>query len=56
MVEQGLVEMMMTATTGKSRKRYFVTEKGVNVLNYFEKANEVLPVEEYADVYSTVHG
>ena len=56
MVEQGLVEMMMTATSGKSRKRYFVTEKGVNVLNYFEKANEVLPVEEYADLYSTVHG
>ena len=56
MVEQGLVEMMMTATSGKSRKRYFVTEKGVNVLNYFEKANEILPQDEYADLYSAVPG
>ncbi len=52
MVEQGLVEMMM-ATSGKSRKRYIVTEKGVNVLNYFEKANEILP---QADLYSAVPG
>jgi hypothetical protein len=33
-----------------------ITEKGVNVLDYFEKANEVLPVEEYAYLYSKVPG
>jgi predicted transcriptional regulator len=51
MVEQGLVEMMMTPSE-KSRKRYVITEKGVNVLDYFEKANEVLPTDEYANLYS----
>ncbi len=56
MVEQGLVEMTMIPTAGKPRKRYIVTEKGVNVLNYFEKANEVLPQEEYAGLYSKVPG
>ena len=50
MVEQGLVEMMMPPP-GKSRRRYVITEKGVNVLNYFERANEVLPPEEYANLY-----
>jgi predicted transcriptional regulator len=56
LVEQGLVELMIIATSGKSRKRYVITEKGVNVLDYFEKANEVLPVEEYAYLYSKVPG
>jgi predicted transcriptional regulator len=51
--EQGLIELMIIATSGKSRKRYVITEKGVKVHDYFEKANEVLPVEEYADLYSS---
>ena len=53
--EQGLIELRM-APSGKSRKRYVITEKGVNVHDYFEKANEVLPIEEYANLYSTVPG
>jgi len=50
-LEQGLVEVMIV-TSGKSRKRYIVTEKGVNVLSYFERANEIRPPDEYADLYS----
>jgi predicted transcriptional regulator len=51
LMEQGLIEMRITP--GLSRKRYMITEKGVNVLDLFEKANEVLPREEYSDLYST---
>ena len=50
LMEQGLVEMRMAS--GRARKRYTITEKGVNVLDYFEKANEVLPPNEYTNLYS----
>jgi len=50
LMEQGLLEMRITPRL--SRKRYIITEKGIDVLDYFEKANEVLPKEEYADLYS----
>lgn len=42
MVEQGLLEV--TPGSGKSKRRYVITEKGVNVLDYFEKANEILAI------------
>ena len=45
MVEQGLLEV--TPGSGKSNKRYVITEKGVNVLDYFEKAKEILPKDAY---------
>ena len=41
MVEQDLLEV--TPGSGKSKTRYVITEKGVNVLDFFEKANEILP-------------
>ncbi len=50
LMEQGLVEVRVGS--GKFRKRYVITEKGANVLDYFEKANEVLPKDAYADLYS----
>ena len=43
MVEQGLLEVRIAS--GKSRKRYVITEKGFNVIDYFEKANEILPLD-----------
>ena len=49
MVEQGLLKM--TPGSGKSTRRYVITEKGVNVLDYFEKANEILAIHP-ARVYS----
>ena len=45
LVEQGLIEIR--TASGISKKRYFMTEKGVNVLAYFEKADEILPKGAY---------
>ena len=41
LVEQGLLELRMAS--GRSRRRYAITERGVNVIDYFEKAKEILP-------------
>jgi len=41
LIEQGLLEMK--TASGISNKRYTITEKGVDVLDYFKKANEILP-------------
>ena len=43
MVEQGLLEERVAS--GRSKRRYVMTERGVNVLDYFEKANEILPLD-----------
>jgi len=45
LVEQSLLEVRIAS--GLSKKRYVITEKGVNVLDYFEKAKEILPKGEY---------
>ena len=45
MVEQGLIEERIDP--GRPRRRYVITEKGVNVIDYFEKAQEVLPKDAY---------
>ena len=45
LVEQGLLEMRIAP--GLSKRRYMITEKGVNVLDYFEKAKEMLPEDAY---------
>lgn len=45
LVEQGLIEMR--TASGVSKKRYTITEKGVNVLDYFEGAKEMLPNDKY---------
>ncbi|MCW4050434.1 MAG: hypothetical protein NWE89_11940 [Candidatus Bathyarchaeota archaeon] len=44
-VEQGLLEMRIAPE--KSRKRYMITEKGINVIDYFIKAREILPRDAY---------
>jgi len=44
LVEQGLLEVR---TAPRARRRYAITEKGVNTLDYFEKAKEVLPKDAY---------
>ena len=46
MIEQGLVEVR--TTSGISKKQYLITEKGVDVLDYFEKADEILPKDVYS--------
>jgi len=45
LVEQGLLEVRMNVESRQSKKRYVITEKGTNVLDYFDKAREILPIE-----------
>ena len=44
MMDQGLVEVIIAP---RSRRRYVITEKGINMIDYFEKANEILPNNVY---------
>ncbi len=46
LVEQGLLEVRMYTESRQSKKRYVLTDKGANVIDYFEKAKEILPLEE----------
>ena len=46
LVEQGLLEVRMNTESRQSKRRYVLTDKGTNVLDYFEKAKEILPLEE----------
>jgi predicted transcriptional regulator len=46
LVEQGLLEVRMNTESRQSKKRYVLTDKGANVIDYFEKAKEILPFEE----------
>ncbi len=46
LVEQELVREIRGAEGLKSRRRYEITEEGVAVLNYFDKAKELLPLDE----------
>jgi predicted transcriptional regulator len=45
LVEQGLLEVRMNTESRQSKRRYALTDKGANVLDYFEKAKEILPLE-----------
>ncbi len=45
LVEQGLLEVRMNTESRQSKRRYVITEKGVDVLDSFEKAREILPLE-----------
>lgn len=50
LVEQGLLEKISNTESRQSRIRYQITEKGKRVLNYFENAEEIMPLEDlYAD-------
>lgn len=46
LVEQGLLEVRISS--GVSKRRYSITDKGVKVLDYFEKAQEILPKDVYS--------
>lgn len=44
LVEQGLIEIRLNTESRQSKKLYVITEKGANVLDYFEKANELMTI------------
>lgn len=45
LMDQELIEM--NTASGNSKKRYTITQKGIRVLDYFEKAKEILPTSSY---------
>ena len=45
LVEQGLLEVRMNTESRQSKRRYVITEKGADVLDYFENVNEILTLE-----------
>ena len=49
LVEQGLLLEVINAGSRQSKKRYQITEKGGKILDYFEKASDIMPLE---DIYS----
>lgn len=46
LVEQGLIDEVKNPESAKSRRMYLITEKGVSVLDDFERAKKILPIEE----------
>jgi predicted transcriptional regulator len=49
LVEQGLLLEVIDTGNKQSKRRYQITEKGEKILDYFEKARDILPLE---DVYA----
>ena len=47
LVKQDLIEVRINTESRQSKKRYVITVKGSNVLNYFEKAKKILPLEGF---------
>ena len=46
LTEQGLVAEVSDTESVKSRRKYKITEKGIAVLDYFDEAKKLLPIEE----------
>lgn len=46
LVQRGLLREVEDTGSKRSKKRYEITEKGANVVNYFERAKGLLEVEE----------
>ncbi|RLG93932.1 hypothetical protein DRO27_05490 [Candidatus Bathyarchaeota archaeon] len=49
LVEQGLLAEVIHTESKQSKRRYQITEKGEKILDYFEKAKDILPLE---DIYA----
>jgi len=47
LVELGLLEVEYNQDKGRSNRRYTITEKGANLLNYFDKAKELQLLEGF---------
>lgn len=51
MISQGLITEIESSNKGdkRTKKTYKITQKGMNVLRYFYKAKELLPLEEISE-------
>lgn len=55
LVQQGLLSERVNTGGGRSKRRYEITEKGVEVLDYFEGSKEVLDVELVSHKYEALN-
>lgn len=46
LVQQGLLREIEDTESRRTKKRYKITEKGLNVVRYFDNAKELLTLEE----------
>lgn len=46
LIEQELIREVRNDDYVNSRRRYEITEKGIAVLEYFDKAKKLLPIDE----------
>lgn len=46
LVENGLLEEIGNTGSQRSKKRYALTEKGLGVLRYFDRASDLIDIEE----------
>jgi len=44
LVEKGLLEVRENTESKKPKRRYVITDKGINMLEYFEKGKEMLHI------------
>ena len=49
LVEQGLLLELLNTESRQSKRLYRITEKGEKILDYFEKANDIMPLN---DIYA----
>ena len=49
LVEQGLLAEVINTESKQSKRRYKITEKGEKLLDYFESAKDIMPLE---DIYA----
>ncbi len=46
LVEQGLILEVLNTESKQSKRRYQITEKGEKIIDYFDIANELMPLKE----------
>jgi len=46
LVERGLLAEMENTKSKRSKRRFGVTEKGANILRYFEEARDLIDIDE----------
>ncbi len=46
LMEQGLILEVLNTESRQSKRRYQITEKGEKIIDYFNIANELMPLKE----------
>jgi len=46
LVELGLLEVEYSEGRGRSKRRYMITEKGIKIIDYYDNASNIMPIEK----------